>query len=40
MIGKVVGVDILGMINVPPSVAHVNKEVVVVKGVTTLVLAL
>jgi hypothetical protein len=40
MIGTVVGVDVLGMLNVPPNVAHVNREVVVVTGVDTLVLAL
>jgi hypothetical protein len=40
MTGTVVGVDVLGMLNVPPSVAHVNKEVVVVTDVDILVLAL
>jgi hypothetical protein len=37
MTGTVVGVDVLGMLNVPPNVAHVNREVVVVD---ILVLAL
>jgi hypothetical protein len=40
MTGTVVGVDVLGVLNEAPNVAHVNNEVVVVPGVDILVLAL
>jgi hypothetical protein len=36
----VVGVDVLGVLNNAPNVAHVNRELVVVTGVDILVLAL
>jgi predicted secreted protein len=36
----VVGVDVLGVLVKAPNVAHVNRELVVVTGVNTLVLAL
>jgi hypothetical protein len=36
----VVGVDILGVLNEAPNVAHVNRDLVVVTGVVILVLAL
>jgi hypothetical protein len=36
----VVGVDVLGVLNGVPNVAHVNRELVVVAGVDILVLAL
>jgi hypothetical protein len=40
MTGTVVGVDVLGILNEAPNVAHVNREVVVVTGADILVLAL